>query len=105
MDDVMHYLTMILDFVRAGYDHVNALLGILIALIAAFRLTKWQELWKTALAAMLIHLVIEIVTSAAIRLPPLFTLGFWRDTAALYVGYVVVISVFYFLRTVFSKNH
>jgi hypothetical protein len=104
MDQVLHYLNEILDFFQAGFNHVNALLGIIIALVAAIKLTAWRGLWEIALVSTLVHIIITIVTTAPIRLPPLFAMNFWRDTAAMYAGYVIVIAVFYFLRTKLIKS-
>jgi len=42
---------------------------------------------------MLVHIVVTALM-APIHLPPLVDIGFWRDTLALYLGYVIVISAF-----------
>jgi len=109
MDQVTHYLNEALDFFRTGFQHVNAILGLIIALFAAFRLADWKGLWEVALAATLVHIVAVVLVpvidhNAPFQLPPLVTLGFWRDAAALYVGYLIVIAVFFFLRTRLLKG-
>jgi uncharacterized membrane protein YkgB len=105
MDQVLHYLNEILAFFRAGFEHVNALLGIIISLVAAAKMTSWRKLWGIAVVAMLVHIIAIVVVSSPIRLPPLFDVSFWRDTAALYIGYVVVIAVFYFLKIRLVKSN
>ena len=109
MDQVTHYLNEALDFLRVGFDHVNAVLGLIIALFATFKLSTWQRLWEIALAATLVHIVAIVLIpvvdhNAPFQLPPLVTLGFWRDALALYVGYVIVIAVFFFLKTKLLKG-
>ena len=109
MDQAIHYLHEALDFVRVGFEHVNAILGLIIALFATFRLGSWRQLWEVALAATLIHIVAIVLIpvvdhNAPIHLPPLLDVGFLRDTAALYLGYVIVIAALFFVRTRLLKG-
>ena len=109
MTPYVHTLNEALDFFREGFEHVNAVLGLIIALFAAFRLSSWTKIWEIALAATLVHIVALVLVpvidhSAPFHLPPLITLGFWRDTAAVYAGYVIIIAVFFFMRTRLLKG-
>ncbi|MDE2135086.1 MAG: hypothetical protein KGM97_05345 [Alphaproteobacteria bacterium] len=109
MSDVSHYFNEALDFFRLGFQHVNAILGLIIALFAAFQLSSWKKLWEIALAATLVHIVALVLIpvvdhNAPLHLPPLVDVGFWRDTAAVYVGYVIIIAVFFFMRTKLLKG-
>ncbi len=104
MDQFLHFFDVALDFLRTGFDQVNAFLGLFIAFFAALKLSSWRKLWEIALAATLIHIVALVLIPvfdhfAPLHLPPLLDLGFWRNTAAVYVGYVIVIAVFFFIRT------
>ena len=109
MDQVLHYLNEALDFVRTGFAHVNAILGLIIALFAAFQLASWKKLWEVALAAAIVHIVALVLIpvvdhNAQVHLPPLLDTGFWRDTLALYFGYVIMIAVLFFVRTRLLKG-
>ncbi len=109
MPQILHYANEILDFVRLGFAHVNAILGLIIALFAAFRLGKWAQLWEVALAATLVHIVAVVLIpvvdhNAPIHLPPVLDAGFLRDTVALYLGYVVAIAALFFVRTRLLKG-
>jgi hypothetical protein len=104
MDQAHYYLNEILDFFRTGFEHVNALLGLIISLIAAAKLSAWRGLWEIALIAMLVHIIAMVVLTSPIRLPPLFNYSFWHDVVALYVGYVIIIAVFYFLKIRLVKH-
>ena len=42
--------------------------------------------------------------NAAIRLPMIVDFAFWRDTAATYLGYVIIIAVLFFIRTRLFKG-
>ena len=109
MTPFSYYLNETLDFFREGFEHVNAVLGLIIALFATFQLSSWKKLWEIALAATLVHIVALVLIpvidhNAPFHLPPLVTVAFWRDTAAVYVGYVIIIAVFYFMRTKLLKG-
>lgn len=104
MDQVYHFLDQILFLFRSGFNQVNAYLGLIIALIAAFQLSAWKKLWEIALAATAFHIVALMLApaidhGAAIRLPALLDGSFWRNLLAIYVGYVILIALFFFLRT------
>ncbi len=109
MDQILHYFNEALDFVRTGFGHVNAILGLIIALFAAFQLSNWKKIWEVALAAALVHIVALVLIpvvdhNAPIHLPPLLDTGFLRDTLALYLGYVIMIAVLFFVRTRLLKG-
>lgn len=104
MDMISHYLDTVLELFRSGFNQVNALLGLIIALIASFQLSAWKKLWEMALAALAFHIVALMLApsidhGAPIRLPALVDLTTWRNWLAIYVGYVILIALFYFLRT------
>lgn len=103
MHDAMYYLNWILDFFREGFAQVNAVLGLLIAIYFAYRMPEWKRLWVTALAAVLTHIIATVLIpvidhNAAFRLPPLLELAFLERTVALYLGYLVAIAVFFFVK-------
>lgn len=104
MDGFQHLLYIILDFFRVGFAHVNAMLGLLIAIYSAYRMSDWKQLWPLALGAVLIHIIAMILVpmidhDAPFRLPPLLDTGFWKFLVALYLGYVVAIAAFFFVKT------
>jgi len=108
MHEIMIYLSDFLRFfetgVRDGFTHINAALGLIIAMVAAYRLAHWKRLWAAALGATITQLVAVVVipvlaNEASFRLPPnLLTLHYWRTAAALYLGYLLVIALFYGLK-------
>lgn len=108
MHDFQYYLNEIIDFLRTGFRdgfaHVNAILGLIIALVAAYLLPSWKRLWAVALGATVVHLIAEVMLPVladrqTFRLPPdLVEMSYWRDAIALYLGYLVVIAVFFFIK-------
>ena len=104
MDQILHFLDGVLVLFRSGFNQVNAYLGLIIALIAAFQLTHWKKLWEMAVAAAAFHIVALMMApaidhGAPVRLPALLDASFWRNLLAIYVGYVILITLFFFLRT------
>jgi hypothetical protein len=111
MDQVSIYLHDILDFfrdgIREGFQHVNGVLGLMIALYFAYQLAEWKRIWAVALAATITHLVAVVllpflVNERILQLPPdLLELSYWKTAAALFLGYVIVIAVLFALKTQF----
>ncbi len=65
MDNFQYYLYEIIDFFGQGFHedfvHVNAMLGLVIALFAAYLLDSWRRVWAMALGATIIHLIAEVM--------------------------------------------
>jgi hypothetical protein len=107
--DFQYYLNEIIGFLREGFRdgfaHVNAILGLIIALVATYTLSSWKRLWAVALGATLVHLVAEVMlpvldNRGSFHLPPdLLEMSYWRDAIALYLGYLIVIAVFFVIKT------
>jgi len=108
MHDFSYYLHVVIDFFRDGFHEgfarVNAVLGIIIALVAAYMMPAWKRLWAIALGATLIHLIAEVMLPVlanheSFRLPPdLMELSYWRTALAIYLGYLIVIAIFFFIK-------
>ena len=108
MDQVLQVLNDAMAFLRGGFNQVNAILGLLIALFAAFQLSSWRKLWEIALVAVLIHVVALMLApvidhGAAIHLPPILETAWLRNLVAIYVGYIILIALFFFMRSKLLK--
>src|SRR5471032_2344435 len=106
MDQVTHFLNLILSFLREGFNHVNAVEGLVIALVAAIIAPAWDRILAVALGATVVNLIANVLipviaTHAAFHLPPLMDMSYWRTAAALFVGYLIVISVLMFIKRLF----
>jgi hypothetical protein len=109
MEHLSVYLHDIINFFRDGFrdgfSHVNGALGLIIAVYAAYQLSSWKKLWAAALGATILHLVAVIMlpvlaNQGTFRLPPdLLELSYWKTAAALFLGYVVAVAVFYAIKT------
>jgi H+/Cl- antiporter ClcA len=103
MDGFQHALNVIVNFFQEGFAHVNAMLGLLIALYSAYRMSAWKDLWKLALGAVVIHIIAMILVpmidhDAPFRLPQLLDVEFWKFALALFLGYIVAIAAFFFVK-------
>ena len=106
MDQVTHFLNLIISFLREGFNNVNAVEGLVIALVAAIIAPAWDRVWAVALGATVVHLIADVLipvvaSHAAFRLPQIMEMPYWRTALSLYVGYLIVISVLMFIKRLF----
>lgn len=109
MEYVQQVLSAINDYMQTGFYKVNAIQGLLIAIAAAYFMTKWNRIFVMALGATLAHVVLDVMVpvlahNAAFRLPPLVDIEYWRFLLALYIGFLIVIPVFYFIKTMLLRG-
>ncbi|MBV9418684.1 MAG: hypothetical protein JO348_02815 [Alphaproteobacteria bacterium] len=109
MDQVQHFLNLFIDFLREGFNHVNAVQGLVIALVAAIIAPAWDRIWAVALGATVVHLIADVLipviaNKTAFHLPPLMEYSYWRTAVALLVGYLIVISVLMFIKRLFLSS-
>ena len=107
--DFQHIVNATWDFFREGFNQVNALEGLIIAIISALFVPAWHRVWAVALGATLVTVILNVLLPvladhAAFKLPPLMEPGFWRFVAVLFVGYLVVIGVFFFMKRLLLRE-
>ena len=102
-DSIGAFLVGLFGLAQGGFDGVNQVMGLLIAVIAALLMTGWSRLWASALGAALVHVAIGVIRpmldGGAFLLPDLLSLGFWMMLLALFLGYAIVIAVFFLIKT------
>ena len=97
-------------YMETGFYRINAVQGLLIAMVAAYLMPTWGRVFVMALGAMIAHLVLDVMlpvlaNNAAFRLPPLMDSEYWRYALALYVGYLLVITVFFVIKRMMVGGH
>jgi hypothetical protein len=106
IDPVVAFLSGLLALAQNGFDGVNQVMGLLIAVIAALLMPGWSRLWASALGAAFFHIVIGVIRpvldGAPLVLPDLLTSGFWMTLLALFLGYAIVIALFFFIRSLIA---
>jgi len=102
-DSIGAFLSGIFGLAQGGFDGVNQVMGLLIAVIAALLMPAWSRLWASALGAALVHVAIGVIRpmldGGALVLPNLLTLAFWMGVLALFLGYAIVIAVFFLIKS------
>lgn len=102
IDTLMGWLGEAYELLRQGFTGVNQVQGLLIGIIAALLMKEWKRLWFMAAAAAVIHVIITamvpVLDGGPFRLPDLVAMPFWLTLIALFLGYVVVIAVFFFIK-------
>jgi hypothetical protein len=103
MDALQNLWNDIANYGEAGFYRINAIQGLLIAIGAAYFLHKWTGVFAMALGAVLVHVVLDVMipvlaNSAEFKLPPIVEADYWRYLLTLYVGYLIVITVFYVIK-------
>jgi len=99
----------VLGFAREGFAEVNAVLGLLIAVVAALMMTSWARLPFIAVGAALAHIVLEtlapvIAESGGFELPDLLQPYFWRYAGVLFVGYLIVVAILFAIKRLVLKK-
>lgn len=103
MDTLTHYFNEIWDLLRQGFGQINEVLGLLVALYFAYRMSAWKDLWKVALGATLIYAVALILVpvidhNAAFRLPPLTDGAYFWNLVALFLGFSLAVAAMFFVK-------
>ncbi len=109
METVWLYLDQALDFMRRGYANVNAVQGLLIALVATYLLHDYRRILAISLGATLVHLAVDLMLpvladNAAFSLPDIFARWYWEYALSLFVGFVIVISIFFLIKRVLLRR-
>lgn len=106
IDSIGAFLSGLFGLAQGGFDGVNQVMGLLIAIIAALLMPAWSRLWATALGAAFVHILIgvlrPVLDGGSFALPPLLTLSFWMTVLALFLGYAIVIAVFFLVKSLFT---
>jgi hypothetical protein len=109
MESLGSILNPILDFLQTGFDKVNAVQGLLIALFATVLMRKWAQLFIVAAGATLFYValnaVIPILTKGGeIKLPRVVDIVFWQDALSFFVGFVIIIAMFFAVKSVLFRS-
>ena len=111
IDMAQPYIDWVWGYFREGFHDVNAILGLLIAIGAAYVLSKYSRIFVVALGAVVFYMIAQVMlpvlaNNAAFRLPPLVEGAYWQKMVAIYAGFLIIITVFYIVkRTMLKGGH
>ena len=108
MEQISAFFSELLEWAREGYAQINALQGLIIALYATSKMAYWSRVFVVAGSASIIHAIADfllpaIVNDTAPNLPPVLEGDYWKYLAVLYLGYIVLISLFYVVKRTLMK--
>jgi hypothetical protein len=100
---VQSWADWIWEYFRTGFHDVNQILGLLIAIGAAYFLSKYSRIFVIALAALVFYVIAEVMipvvaNHAQFQLPNMVEQGYWQRLAAIYAGFLLIITVFYVVK-------
>ena len=106
LDQIGSLFSGLFSLAQGGFDGVNQVVGLIIALIAALVMPSWRSLWGTAVGAVIVDRLIVMLRPAldggSIALPNIMTGSFWMTAFALFLGYAIVIAIFFLLKTILT---
>jgi hypothetical protein len=100
---VQSWIDWIWAYFQAGFHDVNQILGLLIAIGAAYFLSKYSRIFVIALGALVFYVIAEVMipvvaNNAPFQLPNMVAEGYWQRVIALYAGFLLIITVFYVIK-------
>ncbi len=103
MDSFDQFWNDLSNYAHNGFAHVNVVQGLIIAIIAAWMMYRWSSVIIVAAGATLVHAIVDVMlpvlaNNAPFQLPPVVDGDYWRYLLTLYVGYLIVITVFYVIK-------
>ena len=97
-------------YLRDGFGTINNPKGLLIALAATLFLSSWRQWFPVAVIATIIHIAINQLApvlaggGGEVRLPELMSEEFWTQALVLFLGYLVIIGIFYFVKRLIFRG-
>lgn len=106
----MELVDQVVAYLREGFGTINNPKGLLIALAATIFLGSWKQWLPLSLVAVIIHIAIEQLApvlageGGAVILPDLMSEGFWTRALVLFLGYLVIIGIFFFVKRLLFRG-
>ena len=103
------YLDQAVEVLRAGFTQINDPKGLIIALIATLFMRSWGQWIPAGIISVVAYVAIEhfapvLAGQAELALPPLVEIGFWTRTGILFVGFLIVIGIFFFVKRIITSS-
>jgi len=97
-------------YLREGFANINNPKGLLIALAATIFLGSWKQWLPVALVAVVVHIAVEQLApvlaggGGAVVLPDFTSEDFWTRSLVLFLGYLIVIGIFFFVKKMIFRG-
>ena len=109
MEIVQTWLDWLWELLRNGFHDINAqILGLLVAMIAAYFLSKWSRVFIIAIGAVVAFLVAQVMIGV-IAQNQKFALPNWlvddpQRILGIYAGFLLVITIFYIIKRMMLRS-
>lgn len=99
----------VLAFAREGFYQVNAVQGLVVAVLAALSMSQWSRIFVVAAGAVVAHVALDVLSPVfaevgPLRLPDVLSPYFWRYLGLLFAGYVVAVGILFAVKRVVVKG-
>lgn len=106
--ELPEFLQTILIYAREGFAEVNAVQGLVIALIATLVMTRWSRILIVVAGAVVANIAVDLLqpvmfAQADLRLPPVLETAWWNHLLLLSAGFLVVIGILFSIKRVVTK--
>lgn len=106
----MEFVDQAVEYLRDGFANINNPKGLLIALAAVVFTGSWKQWIPIGLVATIVHIAIErlapVLTGGGgdVTLPPLMEEAFWTQVLVLFLGYLIIIGVFFLIKSLLFRG-
>ena len=102
----MDYVNQAIDALKDGFGQINHPQGLIIALIATLLMSSWRHWFVMAAMATAVHLAVNYLPDVLRegRLPNFMEQAFWTTVVAYFLGYMIIIGVFFFLKSLVFRR-
>ena len=102
----MEYVNQAVDALKDGFGQINHPQGLIIALIAALLMPSWRQWLVMALLATAVHIGVNELPGIlrGQGLPNFMEQAFWTTVIAYFLGYLIIIGVFFFLKSLVARG-
>ena len=102
----MEYVDQAVAALRDGFLHINQPTGLIIALIASLLMPSWRQWLIMALLATAAHIAVNYLPGIlqGHGLPNFMEQPFWTTAIAYFLGYLIIIGVFFFLKSLVARG-
>jgi hypothetical protein len=91
---------------RDGFGQINHPQGLIIALIGALLMPSWRQWLPISLLATIVHIAVNDLPGILRGggLPNFMVPQFWTTAGVYFLGYLIIIAVFFLLKTMLFRS-
>ena len=107
---IQSWLDWLWELTRNGFHDINAqIIGLVVAMIAAYFLSKWSRVFIIAIGAVVGFLVAQVMIGVIAQgqkfALPNFLVHEPMRLVGIYAGFILVITIFYIVKKMMLRGH